>query len=54
MKRMTENPMSYFEVTPEDIQNIELVDSTNQIYTYTPSERYLEVVKSLKSPLIFD
>lgn len=54
MKRMTDNPMSYFEVTPEDIQNITLVDSTNYIYTYTPSDRFLEVVESLKSPLMID
>lgn len=54
MKRMTENPMSYFDVTPEDIQNLTLVDSTNYIYTYTPSERFLEVVKSLKCPLRID
>ena len=54
MKRMTENPMSYFDVTPEDIKNITVVDPTNIIYTYTPAERFLEVVESLKSPLRID
>lgn len=54
MKRMTEQPVGYFTVKPEDLQNIELVDSTNKIYTYTPSERFLEVVKSLECPLRID
>jgi len=54
MKRMTEQPVGYFTVKPEDLTNIELVDSTNKIYTYTPSERFLEVVKSLECPLRID
>lgn len=54
MKRMTEQPVGYFTVTPEDIQNITLVDSTNRIFTYTPSERFIEVVKSLECPLRID
>ena len=55
MKRMTENPISFYTVKAEDIKNITPVDpSSKELYTYTPSPEFLEVLKDFKSALIID
>ena len=55
MKRMTENPIGYYIVTKDDIKNITQTDpSSKELFTYTPSAKFLEVLKDFKSPLIID
>ena len=55
MKRMTENPMSFYTVKANDITNITPTpQSTGDMFTYTPSPEFLEVLKDFKSALIVD
>ena len=55
MKRMTENAISYYTVTPDDIKNITPVaGSVTEMFTYTPSQKFLKVIRDFKSALIID
>ena len=55
MKRMTENAISYYTVKPEDIKNVTQVDpSSKELFSYTPSPEFIEVLKDFKSALIID
>ena len=55
MKRMTDNPISFYTVKKDDIKNITQVDpSSKELFTYTPSPEFLEVLKDFKSALIID
>ena len=53
MKRMTENAISYYTVTKDDIKNITPVE-TNVEFKYTPSEEFIEVLHNFKSVLRVD
>ena len=52
MKRMTENAISYYTVTPKDIKNI--VAQGEGLYKYTPSTEFLEVIHDFKAALRVD
>ena len=55
MKRMTENAISYYTVKPDDIKNMTQVDpSSKELFTYTPSPEFIEVLKDFKSVLRID
>ena len=54
MKRMTDNPISFYTVKANDIKNITPSSTSNELYTYTPSPEFLEVLKDFKSALIID
>lgn len=52
MKRMTENAISYYTVTADDIKNI-TVEAAN-LFKYTPSQEFLDVLHEFKAVLIVD
>ena len=52
MKRMIENPISFYTVKADDIKNI--VSQGSDMFKYTPSPEFLEVLKDFKSALIID
>lgn len=52
MKRMTENAISYYTVTPNDIKNI--LAQGEGLFKYTPSPEFIEVIHDFKSVLIVD
>lgn len=55
MKRMTENPIGYYIVKKEDMTKFVPVDDPGQVaFTYTPSDKFLEVLKEFKDVLIVD
>ena len=55
MKRMTENAISYYTVTPNDIKNITTSpSSTGDMFEYTPSAEFLEVLHNFKAVLLVD
>ena len=55
MKRMTENAMSYYTVTPDDIKNIVVQGTpTDGLFKYTPSAKFIEVLHDFKSILRID
>lgn len=55
MKRMTENAISYFTVTKNDIKNITPSSSLpGELFEYTPSAEFLEVLHDFKSVLRID
>ena len=55
MKRMTENPIEYYTVKADDLKNIAPVDpSSKEMFTYTPSAEFIEVLHNFKSALIID
>ena len=55
MKRMTENAISYYTVKKDDITNITPTPtSTGDMFYYTPSPEFLEVVRDFKSALRID
>ena len=54
MKRMTENAISYYDVKPEDIQNIVSPGQGPDLYEYTPSTEFLEVLHDFKAVLRVD
>ena len=52
MKRMTQNPIGYYNIEKEDMMNITPTESPdNLICTYTPSDKFLEVLKEFKDVL---
>lgn len=54
MKRMTENAISYYTVKADDIKNVTPTTETGDMYTYTPSTEFLEVLQDFKSALRID
>lgn len=52
MKRMTENAISYYTVTPNDIKN--MVAQGGGMFSYTPSPEFIEVLHDFKSVLRVD
>ena len=52
MKRMTENPINYYTVKPDDIKDI--VAQGTDLFTYTPSPEFLEVLHDFKAVLRVD
>lgn len=54
MKRMTENAISYYTVKADDIKNIKPVEGSTDMFTYTPSTEFLEVLHDFKSVLRID
>ena len=52
MKRMTENAISYYTVTPDDIKDI--TQSEPGLFKYTPSTKFIEVIHDFKSILRVD
>ena len=52
MKRMTENAINYYTVTPDDIKNI--TKSSQGLFQYTPSPEFIEVIHDFKSILRVD
>lgn len=55
MKRMTENPMGYYNVKADDIKNVTPTpQSTGDMFTYDPSPEFIEVLHDFKSALIID
>ena len=52
MKRMTENAINYYTVKADDIKNVTPTpSSTGDMFTYTPSPEFLEVLHEFKSVL---
>ena len=55
MKRMTENAISYYNIKAEDMTNILPEQSPDGIvFSYTPSNEFLEVLKEFKDVLRAD
>ena len=54
MKRMTENAISYYTVTPNDIKNIVSSGTSAGLFTYTPSQEFIEVIHDFKAVLRVD
>lgn len=55
MKRMTENPIGYYTIKKEDMTNIKPIDDPGRVaFSYTPSDKFLEVLKEFKDVLIAD
>ena len=54
MKRMTENPMGYYTVETDDISGITPVSAEEKIFSYTPSQKFLDVLHEFKSALRVD
>lgn len=55
MKRMTENPIGYYTIKKEDMTNFKGVDDPAVVgFSYTPSDKFLEVLKEFKDVLIAD
>ena len=52
MKRMTENPISYYTVTPDDLKNI--TSQGEGMFSYTPSPEFVEVLHDFKAVLRID
>ena len=52
MKRMTDNPISFYTVKKDDLKNI--VPQGQGLFDYTPSPEFLEVLKDFKSALRVD
>lgn len=52
MKRMTENAISYYTVTPNDIKN--MVSQGEGLFSYTPSPEFIEVLNDFKAVLRVD
>lgn len=52
MKRMTENAISYYTVTADDIKNI--TAQGQELFEYTPSAEFIEVLHDFKSVLRID
>ena len=52
MKRMTENAISYFTVTKDDIKNI--TAQSPELFKYTPSQEFIEVLHDFKAVLRVD
>lgn len=55
MKRMTENPIGYYTVKPDDIKNVTPTPtSTGDMFTYDPSPEFIEVLRDFKLALRVD
>ena len=55
MKRMAQNPIGYYNIEKEDMMNITPVANPDAIaFTYTPSDKFLEVLKEFKDVLRAD
>ena len=55
MKRMTENPIGYYTIEKEDMTNILPTENPDAIaFSYTPSDKFLEVLKEFKDVLKAD
>lgn len=55
MKRMTENPIGYYTIKKEDMTNFRPIDDPGRVaFSYTPSDKFLEVLKEFKDVLIAD
>lgn len=52
MKRMTENAISYYTVTANDMKNI--TTDGSGVFTYTPSQEFIEVLHDFKCALRVD
>ena len=55
MKRMTENAISYYTVKADDLKNVTPSSSQpGELFEYTPSPEFLEVLHDFKSALRMD
>ena len=55
MKRMTQNPIGYYNIEKEDMMNIAPTENPDAIaFSYTPSDKFLEVLKEFKDVLRAD
>ena len=55
MKRMTQNPIGYYTIEKEDMKNILPTESPDDpIFTYIPSDKFLQVLKEFKDVLRAD
>ena len=52
MKRMTENPISYYTVEPDDIKDI--ISTGTGTFQYIPSAKFIEVLHDFKAVLRVD
>ena len=52
MKRMTQNPIGYYNIEKEDLTNIKSASTPDTVmFSYTPSDKFLEVLKEFKDVL---